>query len=932
MPFFCRFASIAILFCMLISSSTVSASDQRAPKNILVIIGLHKNQLVTELVENGIEEIFRANHDYRIEQYVEYLDLNRFSGKQYREQFAALLSHKYADRSIDVIITIIPSGLAFLLEYGDEIFPDVPIVFSVVSEINLKNMKLSPNITGISYKPDIKGTLETALKLQPHTKHVVVIGGVSKTNAKFIKGAKAIFDQYDDKLKFTYLTKHSMSEILEQVAHLPEDTIILYTWIYKDREGNSFIPREAIVRIVSAANVPSYSLFETFLGQGIVGGNLIGFTAQGRKAAEIALRILNGEKLATLPVSSYGSIVNMFDWRELKRWGISEGDLPPGSIVHYKELTTWGEYKWYIIWGSSLFIFEAILILLLLFNWARRLKAESALRKSHKELEFRVEERTTELSKTNEQLKEEIKERRRAEEALRNSNATLELAQKMAGLGYWSYDVETEMPTWSREMYVVFGVDPEQGQPSYEDHKKNWHPDDWDMFDQAVQDAIQLGKSYNIVIRIIFPDHSIHYVNTQGYPRSDENGKITELYGASQDITETMRKEEERKQLQDQLHRAQKMEALGLMAGGIAHDLNNILSGIVTYPELLLMELPEESPLRRPIKTMQESGMRAVDVVADLMTIVRGVATGRETLKLNTVVEEYLSSAEHEKLKTMHSFITFKTVLDSDLLNISGSPTHIEKTLMNLVVNASEAIEGRGTVTISSTTRYLDAPLKGYENIRQGEYAVLSVLDEGTGISPEDLERIFEPFYTKKVMGRSGTGLGLAIVWNTVQDHNGYINVISSEKGTEFELYFPVTREEVAAEKEEVPLEDYLGHGEKILVVDDEERQREIACGVLAKLGYNAEAVSSGEEAIEYVKAHPVDLILLDMVMPKGINGRKTYEEIIKIRPGQKAIIASGHAKSKEVDLAQELGAGKYIMKPYTLAKVGIAVKKELEK
>jgi len=324
--------------------------------------------------------------------------------------------------------------------------------------------------------------------------------------------------------------------------------------------------------------------------------------------------------------------------------------------------------------------------------------------------------------------------------------------------------------------------------------------------------------------------------------------------------------------------------------------------------------------------------MRAVAVVADLMTIVRGVATGRETLKLNTVVEEYLSSAEHEKLKTMHSFITFKTVLDSDLLNISGSPTHIEKTLMNLVVNASEAIEGRGTVTISSTTRYLDAPLKGYENIRQGEYAVLSVLDEGTGISPEDLERIFEPFYTKKVMGRSGTGLGLAIVWNTVQDHNGYINVISSEKGTEFELYFPVTREEVAAEKEEVPLEDYLGHGEKILVVDDEERQREIACGVLAKLGYNAEAVSSGEEAIEYVKAHPVDLILLDMVMPKGINGRKTYEEIIKIRPGQKAIIASGHAKSKEVDLAQELGAGKYIMKPYTLAKVGIAVKEELEK
>jgi CheY-like chemotaxis protein len=251
---------------------------------------------------------------------------------------------------------------------------------------------------------------------------------------------------------------------------------------------------------------------------------------------------------------------------------------------------------------------------------------------------------------------------------------------------------------------------------------------------------------------------------------------------------------------------------------------------------------------------------------------------------------------------------------------------------MNLVANASEAIEGSGTVTISTANRYLDEPLKGYEDVRIGEYAVLSVSDDGSGISAEDLERIFEPFYTKKVMGRMGTGLGLAVVWNTVQDLKGYINVKSSEKGTVFELFFPVTREEVTGIEEEVPLEDYLGHGEKILVVDDEERQREIASGILTRLGYNAEAVSSGEDAIEYVKANPVDLILLDMVMPKGINGRKTYEEIIKIRPGQKAIIASGYAKTKEVDMAQKLGAGKYIKKPYTLAKVGLAVKEELEK
>ncbi|HEA66460.1 MAG TPA: response regulator [Desulfobacterales bacterium] len=388
----------------------------------------------------------------------------------------------------------------------------------------------------------------------------------------------------------------------------------------------------------------------------------------------------------------------------------------------------------------------------------------------------------------------------------------------------------------------------------------------------------------------------------------------------------------EKKNLEAKLQRARKMEAMGLMAGGIAHDLNNILSGIVSYPGLLLMDLSEDSPLREPIETIQESGMRAADVVSDLITIARGVATGKDVLDLNTLVEEYLDSAEHQKIESIHPLITFKTALDSELLNITCSASHVKKILMNLVTNASEAIDGAGTVTVATINQYLDELLRGYEDVRTGEYVVLTILDDGSGISSQDLDRIFEPFYTKKVMGRSGTGLGLAVVWNAIQDHNGYIDVRSSRKGTTFELYFPATRKALAPEKEAIPLKEYQGHGEKVLVVDDEEMQREIACRLLTRLDYTADAVSSGEEAVEYLKENPVDLIVLDMVMPKGLNGRETYEEIIKIRPGQKAIIASGYVKSKEVDMAQELGAGKYIKKPYTLEKVGLAVKEELEK
>jgi two-component system, cell cycle sensor histidine kinase and response regulator CckA len=411
-----------------------------------------------------------------------------------------------------------------------------------------------------------------------------------------------------------------------------------------------------------------------------------------------------------------------------------------------------------------------------------------------------------------------------------------------------------------------------------------------------------------------------------------ENGVPYNIVHVLRDITDRVKMEKEREELQERLHRAQKMEALGLLAGGVAHDLNNILSGIVSYPELILMDLPEDSPLRKPIKTIHASGMRAADVVADLLTIARGVATGKRSLNLNSIVNEYLGSPEYQNLEVLHPVVHFKTDLALDLLNIRGSSSHLRKTLMNLVTNAMEAIDGVGTVTISTFNRYLDEPLNGYDDVRRGEYVVLSVSDNGRGISSKDLDRIFEPFYTKKVMGRSGTGLGLAVVWNTVQDHNGYINVQTGEEGTTFDLYFPVTREEITEKKDSIRLEEYRGQGEKILVVDDEESQREIATGILSKLGYHADAVSSGEEAIEYVRTNPVDLIVLDMVMPKGMNGRETYQEIIKVRPRQKAIIASGYAKTDEVDAAQKLGAGKYVKKPYTLEKIGIAVKEELGK
>jgi len=405
------------------------------------------------------------------------------------------------------------------------------------------------------------------------------------------------------------------------------------------------------------------------------------------------------------------------------------------------------------------------------------------------------------------------------------------------------------------------------------------------------------------------------------------------LLAVVRDVTERKQAEQARQENERNLLRLQKMESLSLLAGGVAHDLNNILSGIVSYPDLLLMQLPQDSPLRKPLSTIQNSGHKAAAIVQDLLTLARRGVPTMEVVDLNEIVTEYLKSPECEKFRSFHPTVAIETGLGEDLLHIMGSRVHLNKTVMNLVSNAAEAMKEGGTITLSTENRYIDTPIHGYDQVVEGDYVILSVSDAGVGIPPEDLERIFEPFYTKKVMGRSGTGLGMAVVWGTVKDHKGYIDVESSEgQGTTFTLYFPATREVRAADKPLVSVDEYRGRGESIVVVDDVKEQREIAATILSELGYAVTSVSSGEEAIHYLKNHRPDLLILDMIMDPGMDGLETYRRILELHPLQKAIIASGFSETDRVKEAQRLGAGQYLRKPYTMETIGMAVKEELER
>jgi len=400
------------------------------------------------------------------------------------------------------------------------------------------------------------------------------------------------------------------------------------------------------------------------------------------------------------------------------------------------------------------------------------------------------------------------------------------------------------------------------------------------------------------------------------------------------DLTELKEGERKRMELEKKLYQTKKMEAMGQMASGVAHDLNNILSGIVTYPALLLNKLPQDSSLREYVQDIQISGEKASAVVADLLTIARGAASTREECDFNQLIQNFFETPEGKELITLNPNVTYTVEAAEDLYLTHCSIAHVSNCLTNLVTNAFEAIEDRGQVTLSTENITLHETEKERHKLAPGNYVILTVKDSGSGISDKDLAHIFEPFYSKKFMGRSGSGLGLAIVWNTMEDHDGKIIVQNSPNSTIFQLYFPAITQQNTPHhhllKVTTKSPPETGNGETILIVDDEEIPRRMASHVLSSLDYKVHTLGSGEEAVAYIQENPVDLVILDMLMEPGINGYETYRQMLRIKPQQKAIVISGYSNNIDIEKTLSLGAANFLQKPYDLADIATAVSKTL--
>ena len=330
-----------------------------------------------------------------IEVYREAMDLSRFGSDTYLDVLSDYLRAKYAAKKIDAVVAVMGPALDFLLSRGDLVFPGTPIVFCGIDRREIEHRALSGRVTGVLVKREFSSTLQVALQLHPDTTRVVFVAGTSDFDVRLIEQARGEFHSYDDRLAFTYLTTLSLRELLAQLANLPRHTLVLYSTMFRDGAGEAFVPHEVAERITAAANVPVYGFVDQFLGRGIVGGHLYSLASHGQQAAGLVRQILAGKQSSELPLMEDGGGAYLFDWRQMKRWQIAESLLPAGSVVRFRETSTWERYKSTILTVMGILALQSVLIVALLFERRIRQHAQNTLR-----------DKETALRRSNEQIRD----------------------------------------------------------------------------------------------------------------------------------------------------------------------------------------------------------------------------------------------------------------------------------------------------------------------------------------------------------------------------------------------------------------------------------------------------------------------------------------------------------------------------------------------
>jgi len=529
---------------------------------------------------------------------------------------------------------------------------------------------------------------------------------------------------------------------------------------------------------------------------------------------------------------------------------------------------------------------------------------------------------------TKEEYALEIEKRKQAERALKNSNKRLNEAQRIAKIGSWQLDLTTNTLSWSDEIYRIFNLVPQQFSGTYEGFLENIHPEDRELVDRAYQNSLKEKKPYNVVHRLLLSDGTLKYVRECCETTYSDTGQAVRSLGTVQDITEGVLAEAEQRKLEEQLRQKHKMEAIGYMAEGIAHNFNNNLSIILGNVQLANLNV-ENPDINKMLQNAQIAIERSRDLIQKIITYGRGGEYNKVLTPLLPIVDETITLLQGTLPASIR--LTRQFSPESSSITIKADPSQLQEVLLNLINNAVHAMNEKGELKLQLEPVELsteDIPMQ-YE-VAPGQYAKLSVQDTGHGIPAEIVENIFDPFFTTKGE-HEGAGMGLATVHGIIAQHEGFIKVSSAPgKGTIFDVYLPIVDA-----KATVPISTNteLPRGtERILFIDDEEQLASLGETLLSKLGYQVVAMTSSTEALKLFTANSerIDLVITDQTMPK-LCGDDLIIELKKIKSNLPIIICTGYSSKFDAEKVVQLGASGFLLKPLGLPELAQSVRRVLD-
>jgi PAS domain S-box-containing protein len=498
-------------------------------------------------------------------------------------------------------------------------------------------------------------------------------------------------------------------------------------------------------------------------------------------------------------------------------------------------------------------------------------------------------------------------ERVKTEDLLRSSEANLKEAQKITHFGSWKYNIKSDKLFWSDEVFRIFELNPERTIPSYELFLTIVHPDDINLVNTTYKNSIANKTTYDVEHRIKLKNGKIKLVREHGKTYYDENGEPLRSTGTIQDVTEIRSKEE-------QLKRSQKMDALGKLTGGIAHDYNNILGIILGYSDILLDNINNNPKMAKYVKHIIDASKRGRNLTKKLMTFSRYKKSFKSVININDEIKKQQNMLE----KTLTARIELNLNLVNNVWPIEVDIDDLNDSIVNMAINASHAIESNGKLTIKTNNISLGSSASKNLGLLIGDYVSLSIIDSGIGMDPQTQSRIFDPFFTTK--GTEGTGLGLSQVYGFIKRCNGSINIVSEiNKGTDFTLYFPKSSSVTADPEIKYSTKPEIKSTgtETILVVDDESALCEMARNILSPQGYTVLTATSADQALEILKSNQVDLLLSDIIM-SNVNGYKLAAEVQKNYPDIMIQLVSGFNDTVTVATDSEISKLDVFQKPYT--------------